>query len=112
MINEVYELVIYSDETGKEPFTEWLESLQRSDLARVNARLTRVISGNLGDYKPLKDGLYELRFLNHGGYRIYYGCNGNTIIILLTGGNKETQKKDIEKAKVYLNDYNKRKVGV
>jgi putative addiction module killer protein len=111
MIEKVYEIKIYTDERGREPFTDWVDSLQVVDQARIDARLDRVASGNVGEYKPLGDGVYELKFKNHSGFRIYFGFDGNTIIILLNGGDKDTQNRDIEKAKSYWKDYNRLKVG-
>lgn len=112
MINKIHELEIYTSDKGKEPFTEWLVSLEKIDRARIKSRLDRVIAGNLGDYKHIEGDIYEFRFKNHSGFRIYYAIKGNTVVILLNGGDKDTQDNDIEKAKYYWKDYNKRKAGV
>lgn len=89
-------------ENDKKPFIEWLYSLDNSVKTRVFVRLERIQQGNLGDFKKLNDSLYELR-LNYGkGYRIYYTIENNTIILLLSGGDKSTQPKDIAKAKEYI----------
>ena len=65
--------------------------------------------GNFGDCHPIKEsnGISEIRFDIGAGYRIYYGKQKNTVIILLVGGNKKTQTRDIEKAKQYWQDYNR-----
>ena len=97
-----YNLKIYSDEKGKEPFVEWLEKLPKSDRARIKVRLDRVKEGNFGDFKNLNE-ISELRFNFSSGYRLYFTIV-NDIIILL-GGNKKSQSKDIEKAKLYKKDY-------
>jgi putative addiction module killer protein len=80
-------------------FTKWIDSL--SDIrarARILARIERLTSGNPGDVKPVGESVSELR-INYGpGYRIYYKKLGNTIVILLVGGDKRTQKKDIKTA--------------
>lgn len=109
MINIRYEIEIYSDEKGSEPFTEWLESLENIERYRIKARLTRLAVGNFGDYKHIENGIYELRFITKSGFRIYYCIENNKIIILLKGGNKSSQQRDISKAKQYFADYLNRK---
>ena len=80
-------------------FSKWLEDLR--DLrgrARVQARIERLIGGNPGDVKPIGAGVSELR-INYGpGYRVYFQQKGSTLIILLAGGDKSTQARDIEEA--------------
>lgn len=112
MINTSYELIIYSDVKGKEPFTEWLESLENIQRYRIKARMTRLAVGNFGDYKHIENGIYELRFITKSGFRIYYCIEDNKIIILLNGGNKSSQQRDIAKAKEYFMDYLNRKEQV
>ena len=63
------------------------------------ARLDRVAHGNFGDVKEIDSSINEMRFFFGSGYRIYYVIRGNTIVLLLNGGDKKSQKKDIEKAK-------------
>lgn len=100
------QLKIYQSSAGALPFVEWLESLKDVKVRyRIKERLDRVTLGNLGDYKALGDGLFELRLAFGAGYRIYYGENQENIILLLCGGNKSSQKKDIQKAKAYWHDY-------
>lgn len=80
-----------------ERFAQWLRDLR--DLrarARVQARIERLIGGNPGDVKPIGSGVSELR-INYGpGYRVYFQQKGSTLIILLAGGDKSTQARDIE----------------
>ena len=82
-----------------EQFAQWLDDLR--DLrarARVQARIERLISGNPGDARPVGSGVSELR-INYGpGYRVYYQQKGSTLIILLAGGDKSSQARDIEEA--------------
>jgi len=82
-----------------EQFAQWLRGLR--DLrakARVQARVERLIGGNPGDVRPVGSGVSELR-INYGpGYRVYYQQRGSTLIILLAGGDKSSQAKDIEEA--------------
>ncbi len=111
MINEVYKLKIYSTESNKEPFTLWLNSLEKPDRAKVRARLDRIIVGNFGEYKHIYQEIYELKFKSNSGFRVYYAIDGDKIILLLSGGNKSTQSRDIKKAKEYWNNYNARKAG-
>ena len=100
------QLKIYVTEEGKKPFVDWLESLNDNSIRyRVKERLDHVSLGNFGDHKFVSDGVYELRLSFGAGYRIYYGLDGDKIVLLLSGGNKSTQKKDIKKAITYLNDY-------
>ena len=94
---------------GKIPFADWIDSL-RDQKARlkIKLRLDRVEEGNLGDYRSVGEGVFELR-LNYGpGYRVYFGQVGLTIILLLCGGDKNTQVKDIQTAQKYWRDYNAR----
>ncbi len=65
------------------------------------SRLDRIEKGNLGDSKSLGKGVFELRFFFGPGYRVYFGVRGTKIIVLLCGGDKHTQKKDIEAAYIY-----------
>ncbi len=88
-----------------EIFDRWFTKLKdRSAKIKILARLDRVENGNFGDYKQIDKNLFELRIFFGPGYRIYYTIRGNTIVILLTGGKKATQSKDIEKAKALLNE--------
>ena len=86
----------------KEPVKEWLLSLDNSTRAKIVKRLERIYDDNFGDYKQIASDLYELRFFFGKGYRIYYTIKGHTVVILLCGGDKSDQKKDIEIAKTYL----------
>lgn len=100
------ELQIYRTPNGQEPFTEWLKSLQdRRTRKRIQARIDRIESGNLGDHKSLGDGVFEFRLQFGPGYRIYFGEVNNTIILLLCGGDKSSQDRDIERAKIYWQEY-------
>lgn len=97
-------LSFYHNKKGKSPFVEWLESLDIKTQARIRHRLTRVEEGNLGDCFPVGEGVMELRLFFGPGYRIYFGEAGKTTIILLVGGDKKSQSKDIQKAKEYWKD--------
>lgn len=96
---------VYVEKNGQAPFINWLESLSPPISARVKERLDRVALGNLGDYKHINKDILEFRLSFSPGYRIYFYQKGNKIILLLCGGDKSTQKKDIKKATNYLYDY-------
>jgi putative addiction module killer protein len=103
------ELIIYETEQGEAPFSEWLDSLRdRAARARIKKRLDRVELGNLGDYKAVGEGVYELRIDYGPGYRLYYANIDLTIILLLCGGDKDTQEGDIDRAKHFWNDFKQR----
>lgn len=103
------ELRRYCAKDGRQPFSDWLNGLKdKSLMARIRMRLRRVETGNLGDCKSVGVGLLELR-LHHGpGYRIYLGCHGDQLIILLGGGDKTTQQADIRIARHRWTDWKER----
>ncbi len=90
---------------GKSPYREWLERLDRSVRARVQARVLRFEFGNLGDHKSVGEGVWEARLAFGPGYRIYFGMRGRTVILLLLGGEKSSQAKDIREAKKQWVDF-------
>ena len=86
-------------------FSEWLERLRdRKAQARIVLRLAKMEMGLLGDSKSIGDGLSEIRIDYGPGYRLYFTKKNNVIIILLVGGDKSTQTRDIAKAKLLLNN--------
>lgn len=94
----------YQARSGKSPFVEWFEKIRDKVIKfKVIQRLKRLELGHYGDCKSLGDGVFELRFSI--GIRIYFGEVGKTIVVLLIGGNKRSQKKDIDKAKKYWSEY-------
>ena len=81
-------------------YMKWYSRLKdRVAKVRIAVRIRRMQSGNVGDAKPVGDGVFELRFNFGPGYRVYYTERGDEIIILLAGGDKSTQQSDIEAAK-------------
>jgi len=74
----------------------------------VRVRLNRLRLGNFGDCKFVGDGVHELRIAYGPGYRVYFGREGNFVVILLSGGDKGSQTRDITKAKEFWLDYNRR----
>jgi putative addiction module killer protein len=103
------ELREHLTETGQNPFREWLFSLRDLQArARIRVRLNRVRLGNLGDCKPVGEGVMELRLDFGPGYRVYLGQDGDVLIVLLCGGDKQTQARDIAAAKQYWHSYKRR----
>lgn len=93
------EILTYEPLERKSPYLAWFDSLDVETVKRIDARLARVRAGNLGDYKALKRGIYELRFGFGPGYRIYFAREGRSVILLLGGGDKGSQSRDIETAR-------------
>lgn len=105
-----YEIKIYATEEGKEePFRDWLDSLKDVDTqALIFQRLQRIKLGNFGDCKPISEGLWEFRIHQKAGIRIYYARAGQRLVLIIGGGDKGSQERDITKAKKYLEDYKRR----
>ena len=103
------EIVRYQQEDGEEPYTEWFRRLRDAVAkASIGKRLRRVEAGNLGDCKPVGDGVSELRIDTGPGYRIYFGMRRTVMVILLCGGDKSSQHRDIERAKTFWADWKRR----
>lgn len=96
----------YLKADGTSPFEGWLDSFQDTKtVSKIKKRLRRVELGNLGDYRSLGAGVYELKIDYGPGYRIYFGQIGLTVVLLLCGGDKSSQDQDISQAKKYWRDY-------
>ena len=96
------EIQAYRTQNGREPFTEWLRSLRdQRTRDRIRKRLERLGDGNFGDCRSVGDGVFELRVQFGAGYRIYFGEVDNIIVLLLCGGDKSSQARDIDRAKTY-----------
>lgn len=103
------ELRFYQTAAGERPFVDWLQGLaDRQARARIQARLARVAVGNIGDAKPVGEGVSELRIDWGPGYRVYFSRVGRVIVLLLCAGDKRTQQRDIRRAQSYLEDYEAR----
>jgi len=97
---------IYADAKGCEPFSAWLANLKdTTGRQRILARLRRIEQENYGDCKALGEGVLELRMNFGPGYRVYFAEKGATIVILLCGGDKNSQQQDIKTAKSYWKEY-------
>ena len=99
----------YVTPDGREPYEEWVNSYRnRKTRAIIRERINRLHLGNFGDYKRLTADLYELRIHYGPGYRVYFGMVDRVIVILLCGGSKKTQRRDIQKAKEYWEELRSR----
>ena len=98
-----YKISNYIDDNGNEPIIAWLKSLDGTIRKRVLLRFDRLKDGNFGDHKQLNEYLYELRFNFGSGYRVYYTFENNTIVLLINGGDRKSQVKDIKKAQEIIN---------
>lgn len=103
------EIEIYETAKGKRPFESWFEEIgEIHTRARILTRLDRLKLGNFGDCKSIGEGISELRLHFGPGFRLYYSKIGNRVILLLCGGDKGSQSKDIILAKEYWKDYQAR----
>ena len=99
----------YVTSDGKNPFRKWLHAVRDASVrAKVRVRLNRVRLGNFGDAKAVGSGVSELRIPYGPGYRVYFARAGSTVVLLLCGGDKSSQKRDIATAKEYWLDYQRR----
>lgn len=101
-------LEIYQTPDGIRPYIEWILAFNDLNVrTRIERRVKRIILGNMGDHRPIKNGggVWELRMHFGPGYRVYYGEDGPHIVVLLLGGSKRNQSRDIALAKNYWFDY-------
>lgn len=101
----------FADANGRAPFQVWLDSLDRQTQARIAIGLTRLARGNRSNGRGLGGGVAELKLDFGPGYRIYFGQDGETLIILLAGGTKKRQSEDIATAKARWVEYKQRKAS-
>jgi putative addiction module killer protein len=100
--------VEYLDIRGRSPFGSWFNRLDAQAAAKVTAALARLEGGNTSNVKSVGGGVRELKIDFGPGYRVYFGFAGFEIVILLAGGTKKGQEKDIERAKKRWADYKAR----
>ena len=105
----VIELRYYLASDGRSPFEEWFSGLDATAAAKVSAALIRLEQGNLARLKSVGNGVHECRMDWGPGYRVYLGRDGAALVILLTGGTKRRQQRDIERAKALWADYRNRR---
>lgn len=106
----MFEVRYYLNEKGKSLFTDWLENLKdRQARAKVRVRIDRLRLGNFGDCRSVGSGVSELKIDLGPGYRVYFGKDGENLVVLLLGGDKKSQAKDIQNAKKYWKQYKETK---
>jgi putative addiction module killer protein len=99
----------YVSSNGRCPYDEWFDGLKDvKTRAIIDARLIRIRNGNFGTVKSVGRGVMELKISFGPGYRVYFSEEADSIIILLCGGDKRTQKRDIKNAQDYWEDYKRR----
>lgn len=106
------EILEYLDVNNNSAFAKWFEELNTPAALKVNTYLSRIETGNFSQVKSVGEGVYECRIDYGPGYRVYFGQASKALVILLGGGTKKRQQKDIEKAKVLWQEYKKRKKEV
>ena len=100
------ELQFYQTSKGREPFTEWFKTIRDTRVqSSIRSRLLYLEQGNFGDYRSVGEGVFKLRIHLGAGYRVYFAEIDNTIVLLLSGGDKASQTRDIRRAKTYWQEY-------
>ena len=105
------ELRFYLSGDGSAPFETWFSDLEAAAAAKVTVALSRLERGAISNVKPVGEGVSEYRIDWGPGYRVYFGKDGAALVILLTGGTKQRQQRDIDQAKALWADYRQRKAA-
>jgi putative addiction module killer protein len=95
----------YVASDGRQPFAAWFADLEAVARAKVTRAIVRLEQGNFSNVKTVGQGVFEYRIDFGPGYRVYFGQDGRTLVILLTGGTKKRQQRDIDAAHAYWQDY-------
>jgi putative addiction module killer protein len=101
----------YNDREGHSPYAAWFDRLNAEAAAKVATALTRLAQGNFSNVKGIGSGVFECRIDFGPGYRVYFSKDGERLVILLGGGSKKRQQRDIEAAVANWQDYKRRKTG-
>jgi putative addiction module killer protein len=104
------DVVLYERQNGHSPFADWFDALDRQAAAKVTIAVERLRLGNFSSIKSVGSGVLECRIDWGPGYRLYFGRDGENLVILLIGGTKQRQGEDIARAKQHWADYKRRKV--
>ena len=99
----------FLDEEGSSPYGKWFNRLNAVAAAKVATAIHRMEQGNFSNVKGVGAGVYEYRIDFGPGYRIYFGKDGDQLVILLAGGTKKRQDADVAAAKEFWQDYKRRK---
>jgi putative addiction module killer protein len=105
------EILEYLNADGGSPFRDWFDALDAIAAAKITVAISRIRLGNLSNVKGVGGGVQEYRVDFGPGYRIYFGRDGETLVILLSGGTKKRQQADIATAQARWTDYRRRKKG-
>ena len=104
-MTQQYEVIFYKQD-GKDFIADWLNSLRDNrGKSAIISSITHIRSGNFGEHRFCREGVWELVINTGPGYRVYYSLIGNTVVLLLYCGNKSSQQKDINKAIEFLKHY-------
>ncbi len=103
------EILEYLDAMGRSPYRDWFDTLDAAAAAKITVAITRIRLGNLSNAKGVGSGVQEYKVDFGPGYRIYFGRDGEALVILLAGGTKKRQQADIEAAQARWADYKRRK---
>lgn len=107
----MFQIKEYITSQGRSPFARWFRKLPAAHAARVNTALNRLGMGHSVDTKHVGDRVYEYRIHIRPGYRVYFGRAGGELIILLVGGDKSSQPRDIANAQRLWSEYQERNRG-
>jgi putative addiction module killer protein len=104
-----WEVEVYKTLSEASPLQEWLDNLRdKEGNAKILSRIARIPEGNWGDFKFIAEGVFEFRVQTGPGYRIYFAKYQNRVVLLLCGGDKSSQTKDISQAIIYWKEYQRR----
>src|SRR5208282_4091647 len=99
----------YLDNKGRSPYAAWFDGLNAAAAAKIATAVTRISLGNFSNVEGVGSGVFEYKLGFGPGYRVYFGKDGETLVILLGGGTKKHQQRDISAALVNWQDYKRRK---
>ena len=105
------EIRYYVASDGQQPFATWFADLESVARAKVARAIVRLEQGNFSNVKSVGEGVFEYRIDFGPGYRVYFGQDGAALVILLTGGTKKRQQRDIDAAHSYWQDYKQSRRG-
>jgi putative addiction module killer protein len=108
-LTHMMEIRYYAGAGGNEPFADWFADLEPVARAKITRAIARLEQGNFSNVKSVGEGVLEYRIDFGPGYRVYFGRDGEILVVLLTGGSKKRQQREIDAARTYWLDYKRRK---